>query len=50
MTPKIIVYACSDYGDGKVQQIGTFESIEDIEILVGMFSKDVKITFEYETP
>jgi hypothetical protein len=49
MDKKIVVYACADYGNGSVQQIGIFDSIEDIEILTGMFSKDVKISFEYET-
>lgn len=32
--------------EGFVQKIGEYEEVEDIEIRVGMFSKDVVITFE----
>ena len=48
-TPKILMYATTDNGDGFVQLVGTYESIEEIEIRAGMFSKDVLLTFQYET-
>lgn len=44
----IKMYACSEKGEGKVMLVGEFESIEDIEILVGHFDKDVEITFSEE--
>lgn len=45
--PKIIMYATANDGEGKVQKIGVYESIEDIVIHTGMFN-NVEITFEYE--
>lgn len=45
---KIIAYATNKDGEGRVQEIGQYESIEDIEIIVGFYSKDVIITFEQE--
>ncbi len=42
------MYATDNKGDGRVMEIGRFEDIEDIEILVGMFDKDVQITFNYD--
>lgn len=45
---KIVAYATNDKGQGRVMKIGEFDSIEDIEIIVGMFDKDVVINFEYE--
>ena len=47
--PKIILYACSDKGEGRVMEIGRYDSIEEIEILNWMFSKDVVFSFEYDT-
>jgi hypothetical protein len=46
---KITCFAISDFGDGKVQKIGTYDSIEDITINIGMFADDVVIEFEFET-
>lgn len=46
---KIIAYAITDGGYGDVQKIGEYESIEDIRLIAGMFSKDVVIEYEYET-
>jgi len=45
---KIIMYATDGNGDGYVQKIGEYDNIEEIEIRVGMFNKDVVISFEYE--
>jgi hypothetical protein len=45
---KIIVYAISKNGDGFVQEIGRFDSIEEIQIRCGLFSEDTLITFEEE--
>lgn len=43
-----ILYACDQKGQGKVMQVGEFESVEDIEIIVSMFDKDVVLTIEEE--
>ena len=45
---KYIVYATTENGDGKVSQIGAYEDISELEIVIGMFSKDVVITIEKE--
>lgn len=42
------MYATGNYSDGQVQEVGRFDSVEDIEIKVGLFSEDVVITFEEE--
>ena len=47
--PKIILYATSEQGNGRVMRVGEFDSIEEIEILNWMFSKDVVFSFEYDT-
>jgi len=46
---KIIMYATDNNGDGYVQKIGEFEDIDEIQIRIGMFNKDVVISLEYET-
>jgi hypothetical protein len=46
---KIILWATDNNGDGRVMKIGEYETIEDIEIIVNMFNKDVVLNFEYET-
>lgn len=48
MTPKIIMYATADDGEGSVMKVGEYESIEDITIHTNIFAGDVAITFEYE--
>ena len=45
---KIILYATNKDGEGFVQRIGEFDSLEDINIRVSMFSKDVVLTLEEE--
>ena len=45
---RIKAYAANKNGDGRVQLIGTYDTIEDIEIICGMFADDVVISFEYE--
>lgn len=47
MNDKIVVYATANDGDGHVQKIGVYDSIEDVVIHTGMFS-NVEITFEYD--
>jgi len=48
-TPKIVLYACSEKGDGRVMQVGKYNSIEDIgDIIIGMFDKDTVLNFEYD--
>ena len=47
MEDKIVMYATANDGDGHVQKIGVYDSIEDIVIHTGMFN-NVEITFEYE--
>ena len=47
MEDKIVMYATANDGDGPVQKIGVYDSIEDIVIHTGMFN-NVEITFEYE--
>lgn len=44
----IKIYATNDNGEGYVQEIGVLKELSDIEIRVGMFDKDVVITFEEE--
>jgi hypothetical protein len=43
---KYILYATKDHGDGHVQKIGEYDSVEEINIHVGIFSDDVLITIE----
>ena len=43
------VYATSQEGDGYVQQLGEYDSVEEIMVRVGMFSPDVVITIEKST-
>ena len=45
---KYIVYATNKHGDGRVMRIGEYEDLDEIEICVGMFSKDVVINIEME--
>jgi len=44
-----ILYATTEKGEGKIKEIGKYEDILDIEIIVGMFDKDVVLTIEEET-
>jgi hypothetical protein len=41
-----IIFATDSKGEGRVQNIGTFDNVGDISILVGMFADDVEITIE----
>ena len=43
---KIVVYATTDNGDGYVTKIGEYDSVEQIQIRIGTFAKDVVISFE----
>jgi hypothetical protein len=43
---KYVIYATSDNGNGYVQEIGRYDDVDEIEIRVGMFNKDVRITIE----
>jgi hypothetical protein len=42
----IIAYATLDNGHGLVAKIGEYHSIEEIDIMIGMYDDDVIITFE----
>ena len=42
------MYATNKEGEGFVQEVGQFESIEEVEIHIGHFSDDVVITFFIE--
>lgn len=44
---QIVMYAIGEKGQGRVMEIGRFESIEDIEIAIGLFDKDTVISLEY---
>jgi len=44
-----VLYATTNDGDGYVEQIGEYDSPEEIRIRTGMFSKDVVITIEEPT-
>ena len=50
MSSEIIMYATADKGEGRVMEIGRFDEICEVEIIVGMFDKDTIISFheEYE--
>lgn len=43
---KYTVYACNKDGDGHIQTIGEYEELDDIELRVGMFAKDVVLMIE----
>ena len=45
---KYVVYATNENGQGHVQQIAEVDDITEFEIRVGMFSKDVVISFSEE--
>lgn len=45
MSNKIVVYATNDNGSGFVQEIGRYDSVEEISIFPGHFAKDIEITF-----
>jgi len=42
---KIVAYAITRNGDGYAEEIGRYESIEDIRIRIAMFKEDVVISF-----
>lgn len=44
--PTIVVYATDKDGDGKVLEVGRYQSPYEIEIPVGHFASDVVLTFE----
>ena len=46
---KIIMYATDGNGNGYVQKIGEFDEVDEIQIRIGMFDKDVVISLEHET-
>ena len=43
---KIIVYATTQGGEGKVYKVGEYEEVSEIIISCGMFTDDVEISFE----
>ena len=46
----VTVYATSDNGDGYTEQVAHYDTLEeffDEDIRVGIFSKDVVISFSY---
>jgi hypothetical protein len=45
---KYILYATDNNGDGFVQKIGEYFDLYEIDIRVGVFSKDVVINIETE--
>lgn len=45
---KINLYATQDNGEGYVSSVGTFDDIEEVEIRIGAFARDVVLTFETE--
>ena len=45
---KYILYATDKSGEGYVQRIGEYDMLEEIQIRVGMFAKDVVINIEQE--
>lgn len=45
--PKIIMWATSNNGDGFVTKVGTYDSIEEIDIFTNVYN-NVKLSFEYE--
>ena len=45
---KYILYATDKNGEGYVQQIGEYDTLDGIQIRVGMFAKDVVINIEQE--
>jgi hypothetical protein len=46
--PKIALFAIADKGEGRIMEVGRYDSIEDIgDIIVGMFDKDTVLSLEY---
>ena len=43
------MWATNKDGEGRVEKLGVYDDIEDIEILVGHFAGDVVITLEFES-
>ena len=44
---KVVVYATSKNGEGRVLEIGRYDDVEDIpDMEIGMFDRDVVISFE----
>ena len=46
---KYQVWATNRYGDGAVQDLGSYDDPTEIEVKVGMFADDVIITIEEKT-
>jgi hypothetical protein len=40
------VYACNQNGEGYSQKIGTFDSLDEIRLRVGLFAPDVILEIE----
>ena len=44
-----ILYATTENGDGAVREVGRYDDLDEISIVVRMFAKDVVISIEKET-
>jgi len=42
------MYCTTEKGEGRVMRVGSYDSWEDIDILIGAFSPDCVITFAEE--
>lgn len=43
---KYILYAIAEKGEGRVMKVGEYDEVEDIEIIVSMFDRDVILSIE----
>ena len=46
----IVMWATGQGGEGYSEAVGSFDELEDIRIRIGMFDKDVVLTFAREAP
>lgn len=42
------MYATDKNGEGRVMEVGEFDSLEEVEVITNIFGKDVVLNFEYK--
>lgn len=44
---ELVIYATTDNGNGYVSEVGRFDCSEDVQIRVGLFARDVVLSFHW---
>lgn len=44
---ELVMYATTDNGNGYVSEVGRFDCSEDVQIRVGLFARDVVLSFHW---